>query len=461
MNDLTQRFLNKLQTKSLSVHCVGDTMIDMYHQVSVNRISPEFPMPIMSSTNGPIELRPGGMANVAYQLKHCNANVTMFTALDGGAAQIFDKYGLKMTGSMFIDTDDMPGRVPIKNRFLDGKTQVSRWDQEDLNKRFFLSKDDLASVLSKISGDLASTPKADVTILSDYGKGMFEDHNWMSAVKDRFTIVDPKSKPIEKWTGCTVIKPNAAESKELTGFRRCQDQCKYYREKLGCRHVFITHSGRGVSGCWDGEYFEYRSESIDAASVVGAGDCFLAYLSVALGHGFEGVDAAKIAFHAGKAYVRNQFNEPVAPISLYETKLVRPEDLKNRNFKLVFTNGCFDILHKGHLRLLSEAKKEGDKLVVAVNSDRSVRALKGASRPVVPAEHRIAVLEALEIVDYVIEFDENTPLNTIKACCPDVIVKGGDYLPENVVGADLVHKVVIVPLVEGVSTTALMLASSR
>jgi D-beta-D-heptose 7-phosphate kinase/D-beta-D-heptose 1-phosphate adenosyltransferase len=454
MLDLTNKFLDKVRAKRVTINCVGDAMIDQYHFVNVDRISPEFPMPIMTETDQQSVCRPGGVANVVHQLKFFNCEPILTAILDNCAAEVFFRAGIKMGGSIIADHDPDYARVPIKCRFIHDGIQVNRWDQETAD--YNLSRESLIKIRKKIKADM---PTSDVSIFSDYGKGLFDvdDDFWMKNPNSKVTIVDPKKAPLNRWKACTIFKPNYQESCLLTGLKRCEDQCKFYRDELGCKHVFVTHAGRGVSGSWDGEYFEYRSDGkIEPNSVVGAGDCFVAILGLAVAHGFEGREAAEIAFQAGKLYVQGRMNRPIVPAELSPNKIVQAADLKERNFKLVFTNGCFDILHQGHLHTLREAKALGDKLVVAVNTDESVRALKGTSRPIVPLKHRMAVLAALEMVDFVVPFGEENPIQCIKSCLPDILVKGGDYTKEQVLGRELVGRVEIVPHLPGMSTTKIL-----
>jgi D-beta-D-heptose 7-phosphate kinase/D-beta-D-heptose 1-phosphate adenosyltransferase len=188
----------------------------------------------------------------------------------------------------------------------------------------------------------------------------------------------------------------------------------------------------------------------------GAGDCFAATLAVAVGHGLKLADAAKLAYRAGSRYVLKEHNAPISPLDLYEDKFVHPKDLVDRDFKLVFTNGCFDVLHIGHLHTLKYAKEKGDKLVVAINTDESVKKLnKGPNRPYNTLADRKEILAALECVDFVVDFAEDSPYNIVKLIKPDVLVKGGDYLLDQIKSKELVKEVYVAPLIEGISTTEL------
>jgi D-beta-D-heptose 7-phosphate kinase/D-beta-D-heptose 1-phosphate adenosyltransferase len=232
-------------------------------------------------------------------------------------------------------------------------------------------------------------------------------------------------------------------------------------DALRCEGVVITQSGNGVVGKQE-DYFEIRPREVlhRPESVIGAGDCFISFITMAMARGFSLEDASKIAFAAGTFYVQRKHNSPISPaelLSVGKIKFVKnPSILKKRNFKLVVTNGCFDILHAGHLQTFNFAKSKGDKLCVAINTDSSVSRIKGLSRPVISLENRIKMIEALDVVDYVVCFDEDTPYDLYKNISPDVLVKGGDYEEKYVVGKDLVKELYICPLVEGLSTSKLV-----
>lgn len=445
------KFLNRNRERQVSVHCFGDAMIDEYYDVKVNRISPEFPMPIMLSQPCRPVVRPGGAANVAYQLKHFNVDTTLVCY---GNEPLFNV--LREHPMNFMSCPEFAGHIPVKRRFLDDGIQVSRWDTE--SKNYGLSSEQLFYHQNRVMLNYIGAEIADVIVLSDYGKGFFNDAQaWMRGLKGRTTIVDPKEGPVEKWHGCTVFKPNAKEAKELSGYDDWKFQCDFFVRKLGCQSVIITQSGNGFVGWTEGRYFEYRVDhKIKVESVIGAGDCFVAILAACIAQGLNIEEAGQVAFQAGAMYVRNRHNRPIIPAELVENKIVHPDDLLHHDFKLAFTNGCFDILHPGHVSMLEFAKSKGDKLVVAVNSDASVKRLKGPTRPVNVMEDRMAVLAAMECVDFVVAFEEDTPLETLKRVQPEVLVKGADYAVEDIVGHDLVSEVHRAPIIQGKSTTSII-----
>jgi D-beta-D-heptose 7-phosphate kinase/D-beta-D-heptose 1-phosphate adenosyltransferase len=451
-NQILKEFLKRNQQKRLNIHCVGDAIVDEFFFVKINRISPEHPIPVMLCQNNIIR-KPGGAANVAYQLQHLNVETQLICFSDLNADKVFSDHKIKLLSY----SPEFFATLPVKRRYLDNGIQVApRHDMEIPLCGLSLREIGLSI---QLMGYYVEMQKPDVVILSDYAKGFFAnpDHNIMDYYKNVVTIVDTKSGDLDRWKGCTIFKPNAKEAQELSGYTNWQDQASYFYDKLECEAVAITFGGEKVAGKWHGEFFQYLpNKKVVVESVIGAGDCFAAFFATATGHGFNPIESAEIAWNAGAIYVQQRMNRPVVPAELSEDKIVEPEDLKNRDFKLVFTNGCFDILHKGHLQTLKFAKSKGDKLVVALNTDDSIKRFKDINRPVVPLEHRMAVMAGLEFVDFVVCFDEETPLEIIKKIQPDVLVKGGDYEIENMVGSNIVPEVYKAPLLPNSSTTKIL-----
>jgi D-beta-D-heptose 7-phosphate kinase/D-beta-D-heptose 1-phosphate adenosyltransferase len=346
-------------------------------------------------------------------------------------------------------------QLPIKRRYVENGLQVGpRLDIEFENCK--LTEQQIKEYYNLTKNFVSSNDVPHVVILSDYNKGYFKsEENFIELFPGAITIVDPKSKNLGKWKNCTIFKPNAKEARDLSGLTEWKEQCEFFVKELNCESVIITHAGNGIKGWSKGEFFEYLPsyEQNDVQSVIGAGDCFAAFLGLAKAHGYSTEDASKLAFHAGLVYVRQKNNRPIVLGELISDKIVAPEDLILRDFDLAFTNGCFDILHKGHLETLKFAKSKAKKLVVAINSDESVRALKGDTRPVVPFEHRAAVIANLKVVDFVIKLDDLTPFEIIKTIKPDVLIKGGDYDVSNVVGKEFVKEVVLAPFIANYSST--------
>lgn len=438
-------FLQRNAESKTKITVVGDAMVDEYHYVTADRVSPEFPIPVMLSPSyHPFITLPGGAANVAYQFKHFNVDAELFSFVDANTFQLYEKYNLKCHSPFF------EGHMPIKRRVYHRDFPLCRWDIEQSN--YGLTDSKLrASQEGLLQRFLKSNPQ--VVVFSDYGKGVFfNGPDWIPEDRDWLAIVDPKNGPLEKWRGCDVFKPNAKEAKDLSGLTDWRRQCKFFTRALGCKAVVITQGGDGVSGMVHGREFEYRPQhKKEAQSVIGAGDCFVSFLAIGLAQTMDIIDVVEVAYEAGSVYVDNRHNTPIYPHQINPDKFVMPE--KKRDYSLAFTNGCYDILHPGHVDFLKKASEMGDKLVVALNTDESIKKLgKGDDRPINTLEHRKQIIAGLEFVDFVVEFDEETPYNLIQELNPDVLVKGADW-KGNIVGSDIVKDVRTIPLMPGLSTT--------
>lgn len=452
---MIEKFLTCNKEKRLKIGILGDAVVDEYFAVKVSRISPEFPIQVLHSTKDqPEKALPGGAANVAYQTKHFNVDCQLFCLCTQYSESIFQKAGLQ-TNCEYVNS------VPIKRRFYDGNYALTRWDVED--STYHIPEAARERLFEKFCKFLETGP--DIVILSDYNKGLFTPDFCHRVVKkckkyNVKTIVDPKKGPVEKWRGCTYFKPNNKEAADLTGYFDWRDQANYLSTHLGCENVLITHGGEGVRGIARGLQFFYDVNlNLEAQSVIGAGDCFSASLAMALSYGFSPQEAVRLAFAAGAVYVKAKYNQPITPYDLCKHfDPIRAKYLEPQLFgKVVFTNGCLDVLHFAHIKLLEYAKAQGDCLVVGINSDESVRRLKGNTRPINPLIHRMHMLASLQMVDFVIPFEEDDPYQLIKRLGKvDVLVKGGDYTADKIIGADLVKEVKISPFVDGLSTTNLI-----
>lgn len=456
--NILEEFL-KLETTEPIIHVgvMGDAMIDEYFNVRVKKISPEFPIPVMQSDTDKSEDFPGGAANVAYQLKNFNAKVNLVSFTDVLAEESLNSKGIDTTMCVNIHTN-----IPRKRRFYSDDFPTYRWDVEQLN--YGLADLD-AKCLELYETARKNVNLFDVLVLSDYDKGVFSKHTDSLIPECPITIVDPKSGDLDRWLGCTVFKPNKQEALALSGCDTVGDAGVFLLHKLQCKAVIITQSGDGVTVFDEQGIFEIRSTQPlpPAESVIGAGDCFTAFLAMSLGYKMKIREAAEVAWKAGSLYVKNKHNKPLSRTDILQTfdptanKIIPcPESFfRDKNYKLVMSNGCFDILHAAHLEVLRQAKSLGDKLVVAVNSDESVSKLK-PGRPIITLQHRMALLASLEFVDFVVSFNEETPLEIINQIKPDVLVKGGDYKKEDIVGYGIVNEIVTIPMVHGLSTTSII-----
>lgn len=461
-----KQFLDLTTKKKPVIAVVGDILVDEYYKINAERVSPEFPIPVMeSNTLEPSYARPGGAGNVCEQFRHFDVDVKVFGFIDRRVKEVMSHFDL--SGCVELP---LSAHVPIKRRLYQGTDlnrgiagfPLCRWDIE--SDCYYLSDAELRRSQREIYRNLCSI-KPEVIIYSDYSKGLFSlgmgASLWANHHSDALKIVDPKDGPAAKWKGVDIFKPNAKEAKSLSGESTVWDQLKYFEEALGCTTV-TTSGGDGVYWCHNGGDHHYEpSKSVDVKSVVGAGDCFTAFLALALAHGMDMKDAVEVAYEVGAVYVQKGFNDPVTRLETHriEDPLVAKYTFPEDNDGLVFTNGCFDVLHDGHIQLLHFAKSCGKKLVVALNSDESVKRLKGESRPINSLEKRMRAIASLECVDYVVSFSEDTPYDIIKKMMPDTLVKGADWAGK-IVGSELVRETKTFSLVkdeEGtLSTTRLI-----
>ena len=444
MNELLERQFDRRPR----IAVFGDAMLDEYYEVAAGRISPEFPIPSFRSEVDDPRIVLGGSANVCRQFANFNFDVSLFA--------LTNEKIKGLAGDINMDGCVSSNGVPSKKRFYSEGFPLFRWDVEKSD--YGLDRESLAGLTRNIAERVLLSDPFDVVVFSDYDKGLLKslDDGFMDRLDDStITIVDPKRSPLRRWKGCSIIKPNASEAFELTGRSDWRLQCECIMRDTGCQAVIITQGGSGVVGNVQGSWFEHRPEfDTKAVSVVGAGDCFMAFLAMCMAHSIDIRKAVKIAFDACSCYTSRPFNSPIHPYNLAGSKFVDPRTLARRDFKLAFSNGCFDILHPGHLELLRFARSKADGLVVALNSDASV-GRQNKSHPLVNTlQHRKEMISALDCVDFVVDFDQDTPYELMKVIGPDVLVKGSDW--PDPVGSDLVGEVFSFGLLEGHSTTSLI-----
>lgn len=418
-----------------NIAVVGDTMIDENFNIKTERINPEFPMLIFDDMNLS-EKKLGGAGNLAVQLKYLKSKVHLY----GCKNDEFDSLVLQQDhiNNLSIKVND----IPIKRRFYSGFFPVGRWDLEKPN---YGNQD----VFSDRIFSYLYEKKYDAVIFSDYAKGVFNKIPNFSKISG-LKVVDPKNGPLEKWIGVDVFKPNYKEAKALTGENDPFIQCKKIKDILNC-NVVITVGGEGVYYSIKNDdvvyKFEINENIVIVANVIGAGDCFCAYLTKCLLMGFNLHKSVEYAYRAGKEYVKQWSMNAISPWDLLEDNEkinLIPQAFADRNFKLMFTNGVFDFgLTASHVSYLNDIKNFNGRLLVALNSDDSVKKNKGELRPILSLEERIKIVSSLKFVDYVLSFNEETPLEIIKKCKPDFIFKGGDYKKEDVIGKEYAEVIVL------------------
>ena len=463
----------KLLSKS-NIVVFGDVMLDRYVSGSVDRVSPEAPVPVLKPIKE--EIRLGGAANVALNLSSLGSKVSLIgiSGKDSSSAQI-----IKLLKENKIKSELVKSSLPTitKLRLLSSNQQLLRVDNE---KEF--TKDDWSSVKRRFDKSI-SLKSNNLLIISDYGKGTLQDIPAIirKAKKLKKTVlVDPKGDNFSKYKGADVITPNFSEfigevgpvksEREITTI----DMLLIKSLNLGALLVSRGSDGMTLFNKEKGKVVrsDFPTQAKEVFDVSGAGDTVIASLAAALSTGFDMSSAVKLANIAagivvGKSGTATASLSEIEPhfsgeeliSSLSEVKK-HSSMLKQDRKRIVFTNGCFDILHAGHVHYLEEAKKLGDELVVGLNSDSSVQSLKGKGRPVNNLEQRAKVLSSLQCVDKVVSFSDETPLKLINAFKPDVLVKGGDYKVKDVVGHKEIKSwggvVKIIPLVPGLSTTKII-----
>ena len=463
---------------------VGDVMLDQYVWGEVERISPEAPVPIVRA--GLRDERAGGAANVALNLAQLGACVTLvgFAGADPEQQRLemlLAEHGIE---SRLVATADAP--TTTKLRILSGHQQIMRLDTEAHAPH---SDSEYASLVERA---VAALPGAAVVVLSDYAKGVLSEavaQRLIDSASQRCipVLVDPKQQDFSRYRGASVICPNLKELAAATGqaageVERVLHAGQTLAKSLDLDCIAATLGSKGIAVLRPESRFHAPAYVREVYDVSGAGDTVAAVLALALACQVPVEAAAELANVAagvvvakvGTAPIRREellgalaqqlapeMDEKVLPV---EHLLARIAAWRCTGERIVFTNGCFDILHIGHVRLLEQARRKGDRLIVAVNSDASVRRLKGAGRPIVGEDERARVLAAMSAVDAVVVFEQDTPLRLIEALRPDVLVKGGDYTEREVVGAREVRawggRVELIPLIPQMSTTRLVKKSA-
>ena len=446
--------LNLPEFNKANILVVGDVMLDKYIYGDTSRISPEAPVPVFSLVSEDIRL--GGAANVALNLSNigCNVSLMGFIGFDSESSKILKILELEKIDNRLIRLENFS--TILKTRLVSKSQQLLRIDKE---KKITNSESEtLLYEFKKIYKNY------DLILFSDYDKGALQSIQELillckdSSIK---VIVDPKQKDFKKYSGVDLITPNLREFEMMVGHCRSEEELRLNSEKLikdlSVNALLVTRGENGVSLFKNnGEYFSYKALALDVFDVTGAGDTLIAFTSACLAVGLSFKDSIYLAnIAAGKAvnkfgtatvsveeikeFLQNENYDNCPIVSLSQLKIIIKKE-KNAGNKIVMTNGCFDILHSGHTYYLKEAKKLGDKLIVAINSDDSVKKLKGNNRPINNLIDRSKVISSLKCVDWVIYFDELTPESLIKELSPDILVKGGDYELSEIVGSDYVLK---------------------
>lgn len=483
--------LDYLRFSEVEVLCIGDVMLDCFVSGDVSRISPEGPVPVMRASAE--HYFAGGAANVARNISSLGASCSLIgvTGRDGNSDKLANllQHGVGGVTPNFVTLEGRP--TTIKTRFLGHGQQMLRVDFEDSSP--ITTRDEDAVI--KMAASLV--PDHQVVILSDYAKGLLSERVVKEIISvcrqhSRPVVIDPKTSDFTRYAGAAIVTPNQKETQAVTGvWAESDEQAEHAGEIILSRFeidaVLITRAERGMTLVQRNQRpVHIKAEAREVFDVVGAGDTVIATLAAALGSGVALADAARAANAAAGIVVGKKGTATVSAAELREAlshdtstgeisaadKLntwddVRAlaEDWKIDGLRVGFTNGCFDILHVGHIRLLQFAREQCDRLIVGVNSDNSVKRLKGPLRPINMEADRAELLGALSFVDSVVLFENDTPFELIQNICPDVLIKGADYKIEDIVGADVVlgngGRVVTFEIVPGKSTTATIARSQE
>lgn len=453
----------------------GDIMLDRYWSGSTSRISPEAPVPIVKINN--TENRLGGAANVAFNLRSLGCQTSLFGIIGKDKPGAILRELLDSTDIKHNLHQDPNNPTITKLRVMSQHQQLIRLDFEER-----LQEVDKNLLLAEIETDIASY---DAVVISDYAKGTINDARYLidlCSSKNIPVLVDPKGVDYSRYAGATILTPNRKELETIIGkqdslealFTGAEELCR----ELNITALIITLSEQGMALVQQNTRpIHIPTQAKEVFDVTGAGDTVISTLAAAIASNMNIGEAMRLANAAAGLVVGKSGTAAVSrselaaelnhPKHKSNSKIVSLESLLNeietskaKGEKIVFTNGCFDILHVGHIRYLQDASRLGDKLIVALNSDSSVSRLKGPARPVVSLTERAEVIAALACIDWVVSFDEDTPEKLIQEVLPDVLVKGGDYNAAEVVGYDIVTQhggeVVIMPYHDNHSTTSII-----
>ncbi|MYL23707.1 bifunctional D-glycero-beta-D-manno-heptose-7-phosphate kinase/D-glycero-beta-D-manno-heptose 1-phosphate adenylyltransferase HldE [Halomonas alkaliantarctica] len=453
---------------------VGDVMLDRYWHGGTSRISPEAPVPVVRVEDA--DDRPGGAANVALNIAALGARAALAGVVgqDENASLLNDSLVTSGVSTYFQRSADIP--TITKLRVMSRNQQLLRLDFEQR-----LDNVDTQPLLDSVANAL---PECDVMVLSDYGKGTLnqvEKLIELAKAAGKRVLIDPKGQDFRKYRGASLITPNLGEFEAIVG--HCESDAQLaergeaLRAELELEALLITRSEKGMTLIREGHApLHLPTRAQEVFDVTGAGDTVIGLMGLALAAGHWLPEAMMLANLGAGLVVAKPGTATLSIAELYtalhgdtlaEFGVIEQSPLieavcaaQSRGERVVMTNGCFDILHAGHVAYLEQAKRLGDRLIVAVNDDASIARLKGPQRPINPLNRRMQVLAGLGAVDWVVPFSDDTPQALIEAVLPDVLVKGGDYHPDDIAGGAAVKanggEVRVLGFEDGVSTTAMI-----
>ena len=468
--------INNIQNKKVLV--IGDIMLDQYIFGSVTRISPEAPIPIININK--TEYSTGGAGNVLKNLNSLNIKTSFISIIgDDTAGKTLKKYIEKLKNVEYALLTDKNRETTCKTRYMSDGQQLFRTDHETIDDLDKTMKEKIFKYFQLF------IKQTDIIIFSDYGKGIFLDQKFCqkiikTALKvNKKIVVDPKGSNFEKYKGAFFITPNSKEAFNATKVNPINNSLT---EKCGkiiiknnwADNVLLTRGANGLSIIQNNRTDHIKSNTEEVFDVTGAGDTVISLFSVAIAAGSNYVEAAHFANIGASLVVKK-----LGTVSLTRDELIKStasekqykilnksnikkivNDWKKNKLKVGFTNGCFDLIHSGHIDMFIKAAEFCDRLIIGINSDKSIKKLKGKQRPILDLEARQKIIASLDMVDAVIFFEEETPLKLIKYINPDILFKGADYKIDEIVGAKYIKsiggKTIRIKLTKNQSTTRLV-----
>lgn len=472
----------------MNILVIGDVMLDINYISKIERIAPEADILIHNITDTHYIL--GGASNVAFNLKRLDANVELISVIGNDDCGKKIQTLLEENNIFFKLFIDKERKTTQKNRIFHNNSIKVRYDIEDKQD---IQSELEESILSYIK-EKHETDKIDAIIISDYNKGVVINKLCKKIIEFAnsnliYTFIDPKVKDYQKYENCFCFKPNLLEGQEISGKTNRNEIMEFIHETIQCEHIVLTCGKEGLrinnttknnSNSNSNSILIKDEKEIKVVDVTGAGDIVLTVLVYIYLKTKNMVLAAKVAnFAAGKSvevignysltkeiidsYFEINFNEETISLEknnknskiIYDYEIEKIQKLSQKK-KVVFTNGCFDILHSGHIKNLQFARNQGDLLVVGLNSDASIKRLKGETRPINDIIERSTILSLFEFVDYIIIFEEDSPLSILKELKPKILVKGSDYKKKDIIGSEYVDEIILFDYIVDKSTSILV-----
>jgi D-beta-D-heptose 7-phosphate kinase/D-beta-D-heptose 1-phosphate adenosyltransferase len=440
---------------------IGDIMMDINYRCETHRKAPEANIPVYNVLETNYIL--GGAANVAKNLQRLSCEVEIISVIgvddiSKKMVSLIDKN--KIVNKLFIDPNR---KTTQKNRIILNNSIVTRYDIEDANEIDNDLSDDILRYIK-------SKQTIDAIIVSDYDKGVISRYLCENIIKycnetNIYTFVDPKLKDCLKYKDCFCLKPNLNEGEIMSGEKNLSNIIRFIKENINCKNVVLTCGENGIYVNSEENHIMHNNK-IAVTDVTGAGDIVASVLTYEYLQTNDLIMASKVANYIGGKSVQNlgnyclsqndicEYYESIEHSNkiIYDYQVDKIKRLSEKN-NVVFTNGCFDILHSAHIKLLKFAKKQGDILVVGLNADNSIKRLKGPTRPINNVQERSTILAQFDFIDYIIIFEDDTPLNLLNILQPTVMVKGGDYKKDEIIGAEYADDVILFNFIENKSSS--------